>query len=178
MNNSIKIIGVIVSMALAASPFATAQSKGKSDAGTEARESAEQRAKAAQPAEAREKVEQATTRTEAAPQPAKGEPKKTAEAGQREKSAQAKQGGTGREGAMERQSARFGETHERRMAQLQRLRDLAAENDREEAVARVDKLIERERAHHAKKIQRVQDRGSRPAQDRPAKDQPATKPNN
>ncbi len=60
--------------------------------------------------------------------------------------------------AFERQMAQFEEVNARRMAQLERLRELAVENDREDVLERVDHLIERETERFTRQIGRLRDR--------------------
>jgi hypothetical protein len=48
--------------------------------------------------------------------------------------------------------------HARRMAQLERLRALAVENDRQEMSSRVDLLMEREMERHRRQMDRLEDR--------------------
>lgn len=64
----------------------------------------------------------------------------------------------GRAAAVERQKDRFDTIHQQRMARLQRLRELAVENEREEMVTRVDQLIQRELERHNRKTQRFSQR--------------------
>ncbi len=65
--------------------------------------------------------------------------------------------------AFERQMERFEQIHARRTAQLQRLRDLAIENGREDVLERVNKLVERESERYANQIRRLQERIERTA---------------
>lgn len=64
------------------------------------------------------------------------------------------QGQAQREAARERQAERFEEIHARRIAQLERIRDLALENDRPEVVERVNNLIEKQEETHARRTGR------------------------
>lgn len=72
---------------------------------------------------------------------------------------------------IERQTEQFEETHARRMAELQRLRDLAVENERKDVTARVDGLIGRELERHAKQMDRLQKRKDRAENGNPNPDE-------
>ncbi len=78
--------------------------------------------------------------------------------------------------ALERQMDRFEEIHARRSAQLQRLRELAVENDRPEVLERVNALIERESERYSRQISRLRERMERTdgAPEAEAPEDPAT----
>lgn len=71
---------------------------------------------------------------------------------------QTAQGQAKRAAAMARQQEKFDGIHARRMAQLQRLRELAVENGREEVVSRVDQQIEREQKRYTRQKDRPEQR--------------------
>lgn len=76
-------------------------------------------------------------------------------------SGQMQQAAGQRMAAMARQAAQFDSIHLRRMAQLERLRELATEHDRAEVLERVDDLIEREMTRYQRQMAELQDRSER-----------------
>lgn len=180
MKNLILIAGVVVGLALPCS-WAVGQpgAPGRGSAAREVRPDAEQRGPDAA-MDARKKAEEAATAGRARAEQSAVVPDGSEERegpqnrevgrgpggprGNQEQSAgpegreRSNQGQIQRQAAQERQAGQVVEIHDRRMAQLERLRALAMENDRPEMVSRVDGLIEREKERHLRHTNRIQGR--------------------
>lgn len=148
-----------VAAAIAVTSWAAAQpeNRGRGDAGNPSRPGAAERVTG----EISERTEQAERGAGAA---VERRPEEAARAGDnpgQRGSGQMQQAAGQRMAAMARQAAQFDSIHLRRMAQLERLQELAAEHDRVEVLERVDDLIEREMARYQRQLAQLQDRMER-----------------
>lgn len=157
MKSWLKTVVILAGISFAACHLAPAQPQERGKA-ADARQAGKGASKQAAEAEARrpDSIPPAAGDQKAASRRdgGRGGPTATEEGSRADGSSEA--GRARRAAAKERQAARFGEIHARRMAKLQRLRDLAVENDRRDVIARVDGLISRELEHHARKTNRLQ----------------------
>jgi len=69
-----------------------------------------------------------------------------------------------RQAALEKQKDRFEEIHAKRLAKLNRIRELAVEKGNDEMVAKVDRMIEKQHRKHAKKMGGLKKRLEKAAQ--------------
>ena len=82
-------------------------------------------------------------------------------------------GDKGKQAAFEKQKERFEQTHAKRLAKLNRIRELAVEKGNDKLVAKVDGLIKKHHQKHAKRMKKLEERRNRRQQ---KKDRPATGP--